>query len=406
MARDKPKIAFLISDTDGGGTETLEAALIKNIDRGKFRVIVVFTGTGSVAGRLKRYGDEYKDLRVGSYPSLQKIKNGKIREDFFAYFRLFGWLVRYVWNLSRWLRSEKIDLIHASGVTSNLVGGIAGRLVGIPSIWHIHALPLPQQELKRMGPLLVNGYLGRWLATRIVTVSHFTAKSCHKSWKKKTTVIWNAIDVKRIIENQHLGRLREIADVSENEKLVGILGQIEYRKGMDRFIEMSAKLAQGRDDVKFVIVGGDVAVKGVSQAVRADLVRSVEKLGISKKLYFTGHIDNAPYYIGDLDAFFMCSRPGAETFGLVVIEAMAARVPVVAFDNDAMGEIIEDGKTGFLVPEGDINLATERFSRILDDKSLADNIKKAALNHIRNNFDIDILINNIQKLYYDILQKT
>ena len=89
-----------------------------------------------------------------------------------------------------------------------------------------------------------------------------------------------------------------------------------------------------------------------------------------------------------------------------VIEAMAASVPVVAFNNDAMGEIIIDGKTGFLVPEGDIDLAAEHISRILDDKSLADNIKKAALNHVRNNFDIPILVDNIQKLYCETLQKT
>ena len=111
------------------------------------------------------------------------------------------------------------------------------------------------------------------------------------------------------------------------------------------------------------------------------------------------------YYIGDMDAFFMCSRPGTETFGLIVIEAIAASVPVVAFNNDAMSEIIIDGKAGFLVPEGDIDSAAECILRILDDKSLADNIKKAALNRVRNNFDIPILVDNVQKLYCKILQK-
>ena len=72
-----------------------------------------------------------------------------------------------------------------------------------------------------------------------------------------------------------------------------------------------------------------------------------------------------------MDTFFMCSLKGTEPFGLVVTEAMAAGVPVVAFANDAMPEIIEDGKTGFLVPEGDTDSAAERVLRILEDDNAA-----------------------------------
>jgi len=404
MTKNKPRIAFLVSDTDAGGTETSTSLLVKNIDRRRFHVIVVAVGPGPVAARIGKHADEYQNLEIGSCPPLRKPRNGKLREDFFARFRLIMWLTRSIWQLSRWLRREKIDLIHTNGVAFNLIAGIAGRLAKVPSIWHIRS---PHRMVwRRGGPFLVEGYLASWLATKFIANSYFTASGFHKSWKNKTVVIWNAVDVNTIINHQHPGKLREIANVSENEKLVGILSFIEHRKGLDRFIKMASKLAQERDDVKFAILGGDVAQRGISQAVKADLVRLAEKLGIAEKLCFTGNIDNAPYYVGDMDAFFMCSRPGAETFGLVVIEAIAASVPVVAFDNDAMGEIIEDGKTGFLVPEGDIDLATERILSILDDKSLADNIRKAALGRVRNDFDIPVLMENIQKLYCEILQKT
>lgn len=189
--------------------------------------------------------------------------------------------------------------------------------------------------------------------------------------------------------------------VLDSEKLVGVTGLISHRKGMDRFIEMAAKLAESRDDVKFVIVGG--AHGEASTKCYDDLVRLAEKLGIAGKLHFTGDIDDAPYYMGDMDAFFMCSRPGTETFGLVVIEAMAAGVPVAAFANDAMPEIIEDGKTGFLVPEGD-TAAAERISQILDDPKLAAKFKKAGQERVFKNFDIPILVDNIEKLYADVLQ--
>lgn len=401
MVTNKLKIAFLVSDTDGGGTATSTSLLVRNINRDKFYVVVVACGPGSEASKIGGYADEYHNLKIGSYPNLRKPKDDKVREDYLARFHLIVWLTRCIWELNKWLRKEKIDLIHTNSVQFNLIAGIAGRLAGVPSVWHIRS---PQNMAwRRGGPFLVEGYLASWLATRFIANSHFTARACHKSWKKKTVVMWNAITVERIIENQLPGKLREIANVSEDEKVVGLLGLIEHRKGIDRFIKMAAKLAQNRDDVRFIIVGGEVGQKEISQVVKAELLNLAEKLGIIEKLCFTGHIDNAPYYIGDMDVFFMCSQPGTETFGLVVIEAMAANVPVVAFNNDAMSEIIIDGETGFLVPDGEIELATQHISNILSDKLLAQRIKKEALNRVKTYFDIHLLINSVQKLYCDII---
>ena len=106
----------------------------------------------------------------------------------------------------------------------------------------------------------------------------------------------------------------------------------------------------------------------------------------------------------DMDVFFMCSRPLTETFGLVVIEAMAASVPVVAFNNDAMPEIIENGKTGFTVPEGDTTLAAEKILHILNDSQLSDEFKSSGRIKVFENFDIPILINRIEYLYKEILR--
>ena len=288
MTEDKPRIAFLVSDTDRGGQKTSTGLLVKNIDRSKFRVVVVAFGPGPMAAEIGKYADEYCNLETGSYSPLRKIKNGKLQEDLIARFYLIGWFITSIWKLSRWLRSAKIDLIHTNSFQFGLMAGIAGRISGVPSIWHIRAPKT--MAWRRGGPFLVEGYLASWLATKFIANSYFTASGFHKSWKKKTVVIWNAIDVQDIVSHQHPGRLREITNISNNEKLVGILGQIEHRKGIDRFIKMAAKVAHACDDVRFVIVGGEVAHKQVSQVVKADLVRLAEESGVADRLYFTGNI--------------------------------------------------------------------------------------------------------------------
>ena len=361
--------------------------------------MVVVCGPGPVGEQIGRNADEFHNLGVGSWSPVRKLKNGQLRANPLAWLALIVWILRCSWRVFVWLRKEQIDLIHANTSHFNLIAGIAGRFARVPSIWHIRE---PQHKpWRRGGPFLVEGYLAALLATRFIANSYFTASTFHHTWKRKKVVAWNAVDVSAISSNQRKGKLREMVGVLDSEKLVGVTGLISHRKGMDRFIEMAAKLAESRDDVKFVIVGG--AHGEASTKCYDDLVRLAEKLGIAGKLHFTGDIDDAPYYMGDMDAFFMCSRPGTETFGLVVIEAMAAGVPVAAFANDAMPEIIEDGKTGFLVPEGD-TAAAERISQILDDPKLAAKFKKAGQERVFKNFDIPILVDNIEKLYADVLQ--
>ncbi len=400
MAKEKPKICFLVSDTNPGGVATMQKIFVKNINRDKFKVVVVAFGPGEPAAKLEKYADEYHRLPVGSCPILRKLKNGKLREDYVAWLRWPLWVMKSIWHFVKWLRKEKVHIIHTHILQYSLIAGISGRIAGIPSVWHIHVEKI--MAWRRGGPFLVEGYLASLLATRFVAVSDFTASTFHHSWKRKTVVIHNAIDAKSIIGNQHPSELRELANVSANEKLVGVLGLISHRKGFDRFIEMASKAAGKREDVKFVIIGGTPGVSGPK--CLAELVELSEKSGMTDKLCFAGNIDNAQYYLGDMDVFFMSSRSGTETFGLVVTEAMAAGVPVVAFANDAMPEIIEEGKTGFMVPEGDTTLAAERILQILDDPQLADEFKRAARDKVLECFDIPVLINKIECLYEEILK--
>lgn len=400
MSKDRAKIAMFISDINAGGTGALINLLVKNLDREKFQIIVVACGPGPVAEQIGKNGDEYHNLRTGSIPCLLKFKEGKLYENIFAWPRMIVWMLKSTWKLFLWLRKNKIDIIHSHLISYHLIAGLAGRMAGVPSIWHMHG---PSNlSWRRGGPLLAGGYLDTWLATCFMAVSHFTASTFHPSWKKKTVVIWNAIDAKAVASNQRNGELRKMTNTSSEEKLIGVVAIIQPRKGLDRFIETAAKVAQKRNDVKFVIIGEIWHEMG--KKILSDLSAMAEKSGIKEKVCFIRGLKNASYYMSDMDVFFMCSIPKTETFGLVVIEAMAAGVPAVAFANDAMPEIIEEGKTGFMVPDGDTTLAAERILRVLDNPQLAGKFKETARNRVYSNFDVPILVKKIEALYTEMLQ--
>jgi glycosyltransferase involved in cell wall biosynthesis len=400
MNDGRTTVVFLVSDTNPGGTATSNSLLVESIDRRRFQVVVVACGPGPTAEQVGCHADEYHNLDIGSFPRIRKVREASVREDPRGWLALVVWVLKCVWALRKWLKGRKVDIIHANSLHFDLIGGIAGKLAGVPCLWHIRA---PQTlAWRRGGPFLVEGYLAAYLATRFIANSHHTASGFHKSWQKKAVVVWNAIDVAAVEANQCGGGLRVRAGVTEGEKVVGVTGWVAHGKGMDRFLEMAAKLCVLRDDVRFIIVGG--AYDNVARRVLDALIGMCETLGITEKVSFVGNVSNASHYLCDMDVFFMCSRPGTETFGLVVIEAMAAGVPVVAFANNAMPEIIEDGRTGFLVPEGDVEMAAERISQVLSDRVLSDRLVRSAKTTVREKFDIPVLIRNVEQIYDDVLQ--
>lgn len=396
---DKPKIAFLISDTNAGGTANSTGLLIRNTDRNRFHVIVLACGTGPVAEQLRDYGDEYHNLHVGSWPQVSYIQNNKRKASFFLIIKLIFWFFKCSFAVAKWCRCENIDIIHSNSPHFNIVGGIASRLAGVKSVWHIRG-PLFRRWFKG-GPFLFEGRLALLFADRFIANSRFTAHTFHPSWKNKARIIYNAIDVSHISANQHPGELRKMAGIPAGKKVVGNAAVIEDRKGLDRFIETAALIVQNDEHVDFIIIAG--IANDFSRHLFEKLNNLVAKKQLTSRFFFVKNLRCASEYFSDMDAFFMCSRPGTETFGLVVTEAMAAGVPVVAFANDAMPEIIDDGKTGILVNEADCPAAAREISRILHNPEFSKNLAEAAQIKVYEQFDTPILAKCVNALYEEML---
>ena len=400
--KKKQNIVMLISNNNPGGVYVSTSLLVKNTDREKFKIIVVACGNGPIAEKIGSMADEYHNLNVGTFPRLRKMKNGKYVESYGAWIKLFFWLLKCVCKFTFWLYKNDTDLIHSNGTHFNIIAGIASRLAFVPSVWHVR---FPQNMGKSRNFLirLAEGPIASLLPTKIIANSNFTMRTLHDSWRKKAVVVLNGIDVSSIVNNQKPEKLREMINVGADEKLVGVTGLISHRKGFDRFIQMASELHKEEPSVKFVIIGG--APQEMEQVVKKELESLTQELGLSENLFFTGNLDNASYYMGDMDVFFMCSRPGTETFGLVVIEAMAIGVPVVSFANDAIPEIIENEVTGFLVPEGDIKLVKDKIIKLITEPEFANKITKAAKERVLRDFDVSTLVSNVEKVYLDVLKK-
>ncbi len=146
-------------------------------------------------------------------------------------------------------------------------------------------------------------------------------------------------------------------------------GRLVPWKGHHTFLRAFARASGGFQDVEAWVVGGG------DDAYAAALEQEATRLGIRDRVRFWGHRQNAAELVRQCDVAMHCSE--REPFGLVIPEAMACGVPVIASDVQGPREIIRPGETGFLAPAGDAEAFTVALRRLLGDGDLRRRIGEA-----------------------------
>ena len=175
---------------------------------------------------------------------------------------------------------------------------------------------------------------------------------------------------------------------------VGGLDSAHYFKGVDLLIEAVA----GIDDpkVKALIVGsGDLKEKYQQQ--------SVEK-GVEQRVKFAGYVTDAdlPSYYNLADVFTLPSRNKAEAFGIVLVEAMASGVPLVATDLRGVRTVVRDGVSGLIARAGSADDLKEKLLRVLSDEQLAEKLRRQGLALAQQEYRWPPIIDKLNQLYLSL----
>ena len=161
-----------------------------------------------------------------------------------------------------------------------------------------------------------------------------------------------------------------------NEFIVGIVGRIEEGKGQYKLIEAIAKLKES--NIKVLIVGS-----AMQDSYLNELEDKVKSLGLQEKVVFTGFTKNVHEYMQIFDVNVLATEN--ETFGLVVIETMVNKVPIVATGKGGPLEIIEDGIDGLLF-DGTSEDLSKKIQMLYKDKELVNNLANAGYSTVSNKF--------------------
>jgi glycosyltransferase involved in cell wall biosynthesis len=272
--------------------------------------------------------------------------------------------LQYVWTLRRRLRELQPDVIHTNSLKAAFYGGAAGRLAGIPVIWHIRDriapdyLPMAAIRMVRLG--------SRILPEAVIANSHATLSTLpdpHRGVVVTNTVIYDPIR-----------RAAPVGQTREGPFRVGIVGRLAPWKGQDVFLEAFAR-AFPDDESEAWIVG--VAMFG-EDGYADTLQTQARRLGISDRVVFRGFREDVWAELSQMHLLVHCSLI-PEPFGQVVVEGMAAGVPVIAADAGGPAEIITHNVDGMLTPPGDVAALAAAMRGIRDDVPLRQTLVSGGL---------------------------
>jgi glycosyltransferase involved in cell wall biosynthesis len=156
-------------------------------------------------------------------------------------------------------------------------------------------------------------------------------------------------------------------------------------------------VAAERTDVDFIIAGEDKARSGEHRAAIESLIA---QLKLNKRIQLLGWLDDVRRLLRSLDLFVSPSR--SEPFGLVIVEAMASGVPVVATLSEGAREIIENGVTGRLVPLEDPDALAQAIKELLADPAERQRLSVNALDVVQL-YSLERMVDETERLYLDVL---
>lgn len=306
--------------------------------------------------------------------------------------RLWGRTLPAARFIAHLIAREKVDLVH-------LNDALPLAEPGILAAWRQHR---PSVVLVRSFTPIdrFHIWISRLPAAGIVTSQPLLENQRQQKTRfKRVFTLPNAIDFSEYQEPVDRLGVRQEFGLSADAILVIVVGRLMRRKGLDIFLEALAQVVPQHPQVHALIVGGEAITE---QGLQQELQQLAQQLNLSEHVHFSGMRRDVPRLLLAADiASFVPTEP--EPFGRVIIEAMAAGLPVIGARHGAIPDIIREGETGLLVPSGDPPALAAALQQLLADPATARRMGQAGRGRAVQHYSIAHQIQHLTAIYDEIL---
>ncbi len=361
-------VVHLVLSLEVGGLENGVVNLVNALDRRAFRsVVVCLRRAGRLAARLEPEAALHV-LGVTGPPSPTST-----------------------WRLARILRAEEADVVRCLNAEALLHGAPAARLAGRPAlVYQNGGRTRPERPLR----LAVERLAARF-ADRVVAVSDELADelaSVLRLPRERIATVPNGVDVERFDRPRPRAEVRAALGLPPWAPVIGTVGRLVPQKRQELLVEAAAQLRPTMPELRVLIAGEGPA--------RGRLAEAAAAAGIADRILLLGERDDVPDLLAAMDLFVLASD--WEGHSNVLLEAVAAGVPVVATDVEGVRTVVEDGVSGHLVPRGSAAAIARAAAAVLGSADRGRALAAAARTRLEAGFTLEAMARRHEALLREV----
>lgn len=383
-----------------GGSHTCLYSMVTHLDRKRFHPLVAFYDDHYIAHRLRKQGIE--TLIVRKYDPISWMARDPLRSGN-KHLNLPPVLLRKAINFSRcfllagaayarFLKRMHIDLLHLNNsLATNHEWMLAAKMAGVKVLTHQRGISEHPSRTER--------FFSRRLDAVLCTSKALCDELGRRGVRlERLRVIYDGIDTERLRITKTPETVRKALDIPSNSPVFGMVGNIKEWKGQETVIRATALLRKTWPGIRCLLVGG--TVPGDSYKSRLDQI--IQELDISKSIIFTGYQESPQNLLNIMDVVVHASI-NPEPFGMVNLEAMFLKKPIVSTNIGGPTEIFLHGENGILIEPQNHVLLSDTVSELLADPVRRASLGERAYETVVRKFTISHTLRQIHQTYEEIL---
>jgi glycosyltransferase involved in cell wall biosynthesis len=357
LSRPVP-IAFVLTSFDPGGTERQMIELLRRLDRQRWEVhLVCFRQTGAWFERAAEAAASVTIFPVTSFHDLTALHE--------------------LGRFARWCRERRISVVHTGQLYSNIFGLTGAWLAGVPvRIGNRRNINPNQSFLHLAAQRVAYGFAHKIVANSTAAAARLRRERVPD---RKIATIANGLDIDGF----------PAAPRRTPPRRVVVVANLRPEKGHDVLIHAASAVLARVPDATFNVVGGGPLLDRLRELTR--------QCGVDRAFTFAGHQQDVSARLAENDIFVLPSR--SEAMPNALLEAMAAGLPVIASAVGGIGEIVEDGRTGLLVPADNPAALADGIHRLMTTAELSATLGDAACRQIRGRYSFDRMVEAFEAIY-------
>lgn len=389
------RVLYLDHAAEMGGAEHSLAELVHALKvRGAVSPIVATAQQGDFARYLEHLDIDVLPLKLSREARFfPREKAGNLLAMIGQY---FYWRP-VIKQLRHWVRQHPIDLIHSNTLKMHGLSGFLGKTAKVPVVWHVRDITSHRGNATRVLKTVTRYYP----PTGIITISQAVQNSLNGICGTQVTqTIYNGLDMSLLEQIPPKGKhiLRQEMGLPQDLKLIVCVGYFIAWKGQDTLIAAFARLHQTHPDTRLVLIGRPIFQHEDEERRLRTLA---ETLGVADKVIFMGEQQSVVTKLPAFDVFVCPSTQ--EPFGRVILEAMAARIPIVATQAGGIPEIVRHEQEALLVPPSQPLALVDAVTRVLMESNAARQRTEAAYQRLKKCFTLENTVQQVLNAYQTIL---